>query len=88
MAERLSPAKMIVLDANILIRDDRPKSKEEAKRSEFKECKYTTDAIITEGSDRGTIHKVCSNPSCPVHHLKQKVSRNDEHWKPSKIAMV
>jgi ParB family chromosome partitioning protein len=44
-------------------------------------CKFATDAIITEGSDIGTIHKVCANPSCPVHHPKQSTSRNDEKWK-------
>jgi ParB family chromosome partitioning protein len=63
------------------IRDDKPKSKDDAKRPEFKVCKFTTEAIITEGSDVGTIHKVCANPSCPVHHPKQKTSREDEKWK-------
>ncbi len=63
------------------IRDDRPKSQDEAKRPEFKECKYTTEAIITEGSDVGTIHKVCANSTCPVHHPKQSTSREDTKWK-------
>jgi ParB family chromosome partitioning protein len=64
------------------IRDDTPKSKDEAKRPEFKECKFTTEAIITEGSDVGTIHKVCANPSCPVHHPKQSASHSDDaKWK-------
>jgi len=63
------------------IRDDKPKSKDDAKRPEFKVCKFTTEAIITEGSDVGTIHKVCANPSCPVHHPKQSTSRNEEKWK-------
>ncbi|MDE1155330.1 MAG: ParB/RepB/Spo0J family partition protein [Acidobacteriaceae bacterium] len=63
------------------IRDDKPKSNHEAKRPDFKICKYTTDAIITEGSDVGTIHKVCANPSCPVHHPKQKADRDDQRWK-------
>lgn len=63
------------------IRDDKPKSKDDAKRPEFKVCKFTAEAIITEGSDVGTIHKVCANPSCPVHHPKQPTSRNDEKWK-------
>jgi ParB family chromosome partitioning protein len=63
------------------IRDDKPKSKEDAKRPEFKVCKFTTEAIITEGADIGTIHKVCANLSCPVHHPKQSTSRNDEKWK-------
>jgi len=62
------------------IRDDKPKSKDEAKRPEFKACKFATEAIITEGSDVGTLHKVCSNPDCPVHHPKQPTSR-DEKWK-------
>ena len=63
------------------IRDDKPKSKDDAKRPEFKVCKFTTEAMITEGSDVGTIHKVCANPTCPVHHPKQPTSRNDEKWK-------
>ena len=63
------------------IRDDKPKSKDDAKRPEFKVCKFTTKAIITEGTGVGTIHKVCANPSCPVHHPKQPTSRNDEKWK-------
>lgn len=62
----------------IAIRDDRPKSKEEAKRPEFKECKFTTEAIITEGTDIGTIHKVCASATCPIHHPHQRSSRDDE----------
>lgn len=54
------------------IRDEKPKSKEEAQRPEFKLCKFATDAIITEGSDVGTVHKVCANPACPIHHPKKQ----------------
>jgi ParB family chromosome partitioning protein len=65
------------------IRDDKPKSNDEAKRPEFKVCKYATDAIVTEGSDVGTIHKVCTNPACPVHHPKKanSASANDAQFK-------
>jgi ParB family chromosome partitioning protein len=65
------------------IRDDKPKSNDEAKRPEFKVCKYATDAIVTEGSDVGTIHKVCSNPACPVHHPRKtnSTSANDTQFK-------
>jgi ParB family chromosome partitioning protein len=65
------------------IRDDQPKSKDEAKRPEFKVCKYATEAIITEGSDIGTVHKVCTNPACPVHHPKKAngASANDAQFK-------
>jgi ParB family chromosome partitioning protein len=44
-------------------------------------CKFTTEAIFTEGSDVGSIHKVCANASCPVHHPKQQISRNDDKEK-------
>jgi len=63
------------------IRDEKPKSKEEAKRPEFKVCKFTTDAIITEGSEVGTVHKVCANPTCPVHHPKPQTNRDDAKQK-------
>jgi len=53
------------------IRDDKPKSNDEAKRPEFKVCKFATDAIVTEGSEIGTVHKVCANPTCPIHHPKK-----------------
>ena len=59
----------------------KPTSKEEAKRPQFKVCKFATDAIITEGEGVGTVQKVCANPACPVHHPKQRTSRDDEKWK-------
>jgi ParB family chromosome partitioning protein len=65
------------------IRDDKPKSNDEAKRPEFKVCKFTTDAIVTEGSEIGTVYKVCANQACPVHHPKKAngVSANDAQSK-------
>jgi ParB family chromosome partitioning protein len=65
------------------IRDDKPKSKDEATRPEFKVCKFATEAIITEGSDVGSIQKVCVNPDCPVHHPKKAASAgtSDAQWK-------
>jgi ParB family chromosome partitioning protein len=65
------------------IRDEKPKSKEEAQRPEYKVCKFTSEAIITEGSDLGTIHKVCANPDCLVHHPKKanNAGANDAQWK-------
>jgi ParB family chromosome partitioning protein len=54
------------------IRVDKPQKKEDAQRPEFKVCRFATDAIITEGSDIGTIHKVCANPDCPIHHARKQ----------------
>ena len=62
------------------IQDEKPKDKQQAQRPEFKVCKFTTEAIIAEGSDVGTIHKVCANPTCPIHHPKQPTRRDDEQW--------
>lgn len=56
----------------VAISEDRPTDKEQAKRPEFKTCKYTTEAIITEGEGQGTIHKVCTHAACPIHHPKAK----------------
>jgi ParB family chromosome partitioning protein len=64
------------------IRAEKPSSKDEAKRPEFKVCKFTTEAIVTDGSEVGTLRKVCTNPACPVHHPQQRQnSRDDERWK-------
>ena len=65
----------------VAIRDEKPKSKDEAQRPEFKVCKFTTEAIITEGSDVGNVHKVCANLACPVHHPKKQTIRDDAKWK-------
>ncbi len=65
------------------IRGDKPKSNDEAKRPEFKVCKFTTDAIVTEGSEAGTLYKVCTNLACRVHHPKKAngASTNDAQLK-------
>jgi ParB family chromosome partitioning protein len=65
------------------IRPEKPTTKEEATRPEFKTCKYTTEAIVSEGIDKGELRKVCTEPTCPVHHPKprpQKVA-DDAKWK-------
>ena len=68
-----------------VIRDEKPKDKEQAQRPEYKPCKFTTEAIITDGDGRGTTQKVCANPDCPVHHRKsakrpQQIADNAK-WK-------
>ena len=65
------------------IRRDKPTTKQEATRPEFKTCKYTTEAIVSEGIDKGELRKVCTESTCPVHHPKprpQKVAE-DAKWK-------
>jgi ParB family transcriptional regulator, chromosome partitioning protein len=44
-------------------------------------CKFTTEAIIAEGEGKGTTHKVCANPDCPIHHQKRQPTRADASFK-------
>ena len=57
------------------IRPQKPAIKEEAVRPEFKTCKYTTEAIVSDGIDKGEIRKVCTEPTRPVHHPKKSPQR-------------
>jgi len=54
------------------IRPEKPTTKEEATRPEFKTCKFTTEAIVSEGIDKGELRKVCTESNCPVHHPKKR----------------
>lgn len=54
------------------IRSDKPKRKELANQPEYKTCKYTTEAIVAEGSEKGALTKVCANLECSVHHPKKQ----------------
>jgi ParB family transcriptional regulator, chromosome partitioning protein len=58
------------------IRQDKPKGKSEGDWPEYKTCKYTAEAIVTEGTEKGDTKKVCVNPECPVHHPKRQQQRN------------
>jgi ParB family chromosome partitioning protein len=63
------------------IRSEKPTTKEEATRPEFKTCKYPTEAIVSDGIDKGELRKVCTEPTCPVHHPKKQSSADDAKWK-------
>ena len=58
------------------IRQDKPQKKEQRDWPEYKTCKYTAEAIITEGSEKGEMRKVCANPECPLHHPKRQNQRS------------
>ncbi len=54
------------------IRQDKPQKKEQRDWPEYKTCKYTAEAIVTEGSEKGEVKRVCANPECSVHHPKKQ----------------
>jgi ParB family chromosome partitioning protein len=59
------------------IRQEKPKNKYQQDAPECKTCKYTTEAIVADGTDKGEIRKVCANPDCPVHHPKKQQRRTN-----------
>jgi hypothetical protein len=58
------------------IKQDKPQRKEQRDWPEYKTCKYTAEAIVTEGSEKGELKRICQNPECPVHHPKRQQQRN------------
>ena len=56
------------------IRNDKPTNQKQGDWPEYKTCKFTTEAIVTEGSEKGELRRVCANPECPVHHAKKQRS--------------
>jgi ParB family chromosome partitioning protein len=56
------------------IRNDKPTNQKQRDWPEYKTCKFTTEAIVTEGSEKGEMRRVCANPECPVHHAKKQRS--------------
>jgi ParB family chromosome partitioning protein len=67
----------------IEIRQEKPTTKEDAARPEFKTCKHTTEAIVSEGIEKGELRKVCAHADCPVHHSKKRLqsTADDAKWK-------
>ena len=65
-------SKTIPRNKYVEIRQDKPDTPEKAKWPEFKTCKYTTEAIVSDGIDKGELRKVCTEPTCPVHHPKKQ----------------
>ncbi len=57
------------------IRAEKPKNKFQQDAPEYKYCKFVTEAIVADGTEKGELRKVCVNPDCPVHHPKKQTRR-------------
>jgi ParB family chromosome partitioning protein len=60
---------------------DKADTPEKAKRPEYKTCKDATEAIVTQGIEKGELRKVCANPNCPIHNPKKQPTRADATFK-------
>ena len=63
------------------IRQEKPTKKQQESWPEYKTCKFTTEAIVTEGSEKGEIRRVCANPECPIHHARKPKPATDAAFK-------
>jgi ParB family chromosome partitioning protein len=59
------------------IHSEKPTSPKQRDWPEYKTCKFTTEAIVTEGSEKGELRRVCSNPDCPIHHARKQRTTAD-----------
>ena len=73
--------KTIPRNKYVEIREEKPDTPEKAKWPEFKTCKYTTEAIVSDGIEKGELRKVCTEPTCPVHHPKKQMPKADASFK-------
>jgi ParB family chromosome partitioning protein len=74
-------SKIVNRSKYVEIRPEKPDSPEKAKWPEFKTCKFTTEAIVADGLDKGEVRKVCTQPDCSVHHPKKQPSKADASFK-------
>jgi ParB family chromosome partitioning protein len=59
------------------IHTEKPTNPKQREWPEYKTCKFTTEAIVTEGSEKGELRRVCANPECPVHHARKQPTTAD-----------
>ena len=63
------------------IRTEKPTNQKQRDWPEYKTCKYTTEAIVTEGTEKGELRTICANPECPIHHARKQKPATDAAFK-------
>lgn len=63
------------------IRTEKPANQKQRDWPEYKTCRYTTEAIVTEGSEKGETKRICANPDCPIHHARKPKPATDAGFK-------
>jgi ParB family chromosome partitioning protein len=74
-------SKIVTRSKYVEIRPDKPDTPEKAKWPEFKTCKYTAEAIVSDGIDKGELRKVCTEADCTIHHPKKQPTKADASFK-------
>ncbi len=74
-------SKIITRSKYVEIRADKPDTPEKAKQPEFKTCRFTAEAIVSEGIDKGEVRRVCAEADCPIHHPRKQSTKADASFK-------
>jgi ParB family chromosome partitioning protein len=63
------------------IRTEKPTNEKQRDWPEYKTCKYTTEAIVTEGTEKGELRTICANSECAIHHARKQKPATDTAFK-------
>lgn len=63
------------------IKSEKADTPEKAKWPEYKTCRFVAEAIVTQGSEKGELRKVCANPECLIHNPKKQITKADATFK-------
>jgi ParB family chromosome partitioning protein len=63
------------------VRSEKPTNPKQRDWPEYKTCKFTTEAIVTEGSEKGEMRRICANAECPIHHARKPKAAPDANAK-------
>jgi ParB family chromosome partitioning protein len=74
-------SKIVTRSKYVEIRPEKPDTPEKAKWPEYKTCRYTTEAIVSDGIDKGEMRRVCTQADCTVHHPKKQSTKADASFK-------
>jgi len=74
-------SKIITRSKYVEIKSEKPDTPEKAKWPEFKTCRFITEAIVSEGIDKGEVRRVCAEAGCPIHHPKKQSTKADASFK-------
>jgi ParB family chromosome partitioning protein len=74
-------SKIITRSKYVEIKSEKPDTPEKAKWPEFKTCRFITEAIVSEGIDKGEARRVCAEADCPIHHPKKQSTKADANFK-------
>jgi ParB family chromosome partitioning protein len=74
-------SKIITRSKYVEIKPEKPDTPEKAKWPEFKTCRFITEAIVSEGIDKGEVRNVCAEADCLIHHPKKQSTKADASFK-------